>query len=98
MNGSLFYGTLGRLISGLSYVSMLIVAMQIGGLFQFMPPKVAAFILALGATLTSFSERLQGGASSPQVRIAAQQADNRNEIEKPANEDDEEIDLNEINR
>ena len=79
MNGSVFYGPLGRVISALSYVSMLIVAMQIGGMFQFMPPKVAAFILALGATLTAFSERLQGGASSKQVRIEAQQSDNKNE-------------------
>lgn len=79
MNGTIFYGTLGRLLSGLSYVSMLIVAMQIGGMFQFMPPKIAAFILALGATLTAFSERLQGGASSPQVRAAAQQSDRKNE-------------------
>jgi len=82
MNGSIFYGPLGRVISGLSYVSMLIVAMQIGGMFQFMPPKVAAFILALGATVTALSERLQGGASSPQVRIAAQQSDDKNEMEQ----------------
>lgn len=81
MNGSLTYGPLGRLISGFSYVSLLIVAMQIGGMFQFMPPKVAAFILALGATLTAFSERLTGGASNKDVRIAAQQSDNKNEIE-----------------
>jgi len=82
MNGSVFYGTLGRLISGISYVSMLIVAMQIGGMFQFMPPKVAAFILALGATLTAFSERLTGGASNPAVRIAAQNSDEENALEK----------------
>lgn len=81
MNGTVFYGPLGRVISALSYVSMLIVAMQIGGMFQFMPPKVAAFILALGATLTAFSERLQGGASNKQVRIAAQQSDNKNELD-----------------
>ena len=81
VNGSITYGPLGRLISGLSYVSLLIVAMQIGGMFQFMPPKVAAFILALGATITVLSERLQGGASNKEVRIAAQQSDNQNEIE-----------------
>jgi hypothetical protein len=81
VNGTVFYGPLGRLISALSYVSMLIVAMQIGGLFQFMPPKVAALILAIGATLTAFNERLQGGASKKEVRIAAQQSDNKNEIE-----------------
>lgn len=78
MNGSILYGTLGRMLSGISYVSMLIVAMQIGGMFQFMPPKVAAFILALGATLTAFSERLTGGASKPEVRAAAAASDNKN--------------------
>lgn len=82
MNGSILYGTLGRLISGISYVSMLIVAMQIGGMFQFMPPKVAAFILALGATLTAFSERLQGGASNPQTRAQAEQSDQKNAREE----------------
>ena len=81
MNGTILYGTLGRIISGLSYVSMLIVAMQIGGMFQFMPPRIAAFILALGATLTAFSERLQGGASKPTVREAAAEADKKNEID-----------------
>jgi hypothetical protein len=82
MNGSIFYGTIGRLLSGISYVSMLIVAMQIGGMFQFMPPKVAAFILALGATLTAFSERLTGGASNPEVRAAAQASDAKNAREE----------------
>lgn len=79
MDGSILYGSIGRLLSGISYVSMLIVAMQIGGMFQFMPPKVAAFVLALGATLTAFSERLQGGASSPEVRKAAAASDKKNE-------------------
>jgi hypothetical protein len=82
MNGSIFYGAIGRLLSGISYVSMLIVAMQIGGMFQFMPPKVAAFILALGATLTAFSERLTGGASNQKVRLEAQISDNKNELEE----------------
>ena len=81
MSGTVFYGTMGRVISGASYVSMLIVAMQIGGMFEFMPPKIAAFILALGATLTAFSERLSGGASSPAVRAAAAASDHKNEME-----------------
>ena len=81
MHGSILYGTMGRLLSAISYVSMLIVAMQIGGMFQFMPPKVAAFILALGATLTAFSERLQGGASSKEVRAAAAASDAKNTAE-----------------
>lgn len=80
MNGSLLYGPLGRVVSALSYVSMLIVAMQIGGMFQFMPPKVAAFILALGATLTAFSERLTGGASKPEIRAAAAASDKKNTL------------------
>lgn len=62
-------------------MSMLIVAMQIGGMFQFLPPKVAAFILALGATLTALSERLQGGASNPTVRMAAEMSDEKNALE-----------------
>jgi hypothetical protein len=81
MDGAITYGTVGRIISGVSYVSMLIVAMQIGGMFQFMPPKVAAFILALGATLTAFSERLHGGASKSEVRLRAAQSDAKNEKE-----------------
>ncbi len=81
MDGSLLYGTIGRLVSGISYVSMLIVAMQIGGMFQFLPPKVAAFILALGATLTAFSERLTGGASKATVRAAAAASDKKNDME-----------------
>lgn len=81
MNGTIFYGPLGRVISALSYVSMLILCMQLGGVFQFMPPKVAAMILAVGATLTAFNERLQGGASKQSVRIAAQISDNKNELE-----------------
>jgi len=81
MNGNILYGTIGRLLSAISYVSMLIVAMQIGGMFQFMPPKIAAFILALGATLTAFSERLQGGASNKEVRAAAAASDAKNTAE-----------------
>lgn len=80
MDGQLFYGAIGRLLSAISYISMLIVAMQIGGMFQFMPPKIAAFILALGATLTAFSERLQGGASKPEVRAAAAESDRKAEV------------------
>ena len=80
MNGSLLYGPLGRVVSALSYVSMLIVAMQIGGMFQFMPAKVAAFILALGATLTAFSERLTGGASKPEIRAAAAASDKKSSL------------------
>ena len=78
--GSIFYGNIGRILSGISYVSMIIVAMQVGGMMQFMPPKAAAFILALGATLTAFSERIQGGASKPEVRAAAESSDRKNEV------------------
>lgn len=81
MNGSLTYGPLGRILSGVSYLSMLIVAMQLGGMFQFMPSKVAGFILALGATLTTFSERVTGGASKPSVRAAAEQSDDKNALD-----------------
>jgi hypothetical protein len=81
VNGTMFYGPLGRALSALSYVSMLILCMQIGGLLQFMPPKPAALLLAIAATFTAFNERLQGGASKQLVRIAAQLSDNKNELE-----------------
>jgi hypothetical protein len=81
MNGNILYGTIGRLLSAISYVTILIMAMQVGGMFQFLPPKVAAFILALGATLTAFSERLQGGASDPATRTAAAASDAKNKAE-----------------
>lgn len=85
MNGSVTYGPLGRLLSGLSYLSMLIVAAQLGGLIQLLPPKVSAIVLAVGATLTVLSERIQGGASKPEVREAAATSDSSNLLEQ-ANE------------
>lgn len=78
MDLKFLYGMRGRIISSISYLTTLIIAMQIGGMFQFIPPKAAAFILALGATLTAFSERIQGGASNPEVRAAAAMSDAKN--------------------
>lgn len=82
MNGSLLYGPMGRVQATISYVVLIIAAMQVGGLFQFLPPKVTAIIIAAGATLTVLSERLQGGASKPDVRSAAEQADKQNAIDE----------------
>jgi hypothetical protein len=76
--GSIFYGMKGRVLSGISYVVMLISAAQLGGFIALLPPKWSPWIFAVGATLTVFSERVQGGASKPEVRAAAQASDTAN--------------------
>jgi hypothetical protein len=89
MNGSIFYGLKGRVISGVALIagalSAAVSASQQANLVSIFPSTynkyfTAAAIVAL--FLTAFSERLQGGASKPEVRIAAQQSDNKNALEK----------------
>lgn len=84
MNGSIFYGAKGRLISALAIISAFIGALQSSGMLNLLPPKyswVGLVVTAGGLLIAGFSERLQGGASKPEVRIAAQRSDNKNEIE-----------------
>jgi hypothetical protein len=84
MNGSLTYGPKGRLISALAIISAFVGALQASGSLALLPAKYAwlgLVVTAAGLLIAGFSERLQGGASNPQVRIAAQQSDNKNEIE-----------------
>ena len=84
MNGSLFYGPKGRLISALAIISAFIGALQSSGMLNLLPPKYswAGLVVTAGGLLVAgFSERLQGGASNKEVRIAAQQSDNKNELE-----------------
>ena len=84
MNGSVFYGPLGRLISALAIISAFIGALQSSGMLNLLPPKyswVGLLVTAIGLLIAGFSERIQGGASNPQVRIAAQQSDNKNALE-----------------
>ena len=84
MNGSLTYGPLGRLISALAIISAFIGSLQASGMLNLLPAKyswVGLLVTGAGLLIAGFSERIQGGASSQSVRIAAQQSDNKNEIE-----------------
>lgn len=84
MNGSLFYGAKGRLISALAIISAFIGALQASGILVLLPPeysKAGLLVTAAGLLVAGFSERLQGGASNKDVRIAAQQSDNKNALE-----------------
>ncbi len=85
MNGSLTYGPLGRLISALAILSAFIGALESSGYVALLPEKykwIGLAVTCLGLVIAGVSERLQGGASNPQVRIAAQQADNQNEVDR----------------
>lgn len=84
MNGSILYGPTGRLISALAIISAFIGALQSSGMLNLLPPKyswVGLVVTALGLLIAGFSERIQGGASSPQVRAAATASDAKNEME-----------------
>lgn len=81
------YGLRGRIISGLAALagalSAAVSAAQQANLVSIFPPEynkwfTAAAIVSL--FVTAFSERLQGGASSPEVRAAAERSDRRNEL------------------
>lgn len=101
MRGSLTYGPKGRLISALAIISAFTGALEASGYIRFLPERfkwIGIVVTLIGLVVAGASERLQGGASKPEVRIAAQQSDNKNAVEKATNEDDEEIELEDINR
>lgn len=81
MNGSLFYGPAGRLISVLAIVSAFIGALQSSGFLSLLPPKyswVGLIVTAAGLFVAGFSERIQGGASRSEIRMAASKSDQKN--------------------
>lgn len=85
MNGSLFYGPKGRLISALAMVSAFIGALQASGLLTLLPERYAKAGLAVtfvGLLVAGFSERIQGGASKPEIRAAAKTSDEKNAREE----------------
>lgn len=85
MNGSIFYGPKGRLISALAMISAFIGALQASGILMFLPPeyaKVGLVVTAAGLLIAGFSERIQGGASKPEIREAAKTSDEQNAIEE----------------
>lgn len=101
MNGGLTYGPMGRLGSALAIILAFLGALQASGILSLLPQdysKAGLIVTAVGLLVAGFSERIQGGASKREVRIAAQQSDNKNAVKQPDNEDDEEIELDEINR
>lgn len=88
MNGSIFYGLKGRVISGIAgfagVLAAFVAAAQQANLFTLVPPRYTPVVISIPIVslfFTLFSERLQGGASKPEVRIAAQQSDNKNALE-----------------
>jgi hypothetical protein len=85
MDGSLTYGPIGRTVSALAIISAFIGSLQASGFLNLLPAKyswVGLVVTASGLLIAGFSERIQGGASNPEVRIAAQQSDNKNALEQ----------------
>lgn len=55
--------TLGRFINLTGLIVALLMAAQASGLLHLLPSKWEAILIAIGATASAFTERLQGGAS-----------------------------------
>lgn len=85
MNGSLFYGPTGRLVSALAIISAFIGALQASGILTLLPErysKAGLVVTAVGLLVAGLSERIQGGASKPEIRAAAAKSDQKNAIEE----------------
>lgn len=85
MNGNLTYGPLGRLVSALAIISAFVGSLQASGFLALLPPKyswVGLVVTAAGLLVAGFSERIQGGASKPEVRDAAKNSDAKNAREE----------------
>jgi hypothetical protein len=85
MNGSLFYGPKGRLISALAIISAAVAALEASGYATFLPDRykwISVGVTLLGLFIAGFSERLQGGASKPEIRTAAKSSDEKNAREE----------------
>lgn len=82
---ALFYGPKGRFVSGVAgagvIASATLFSLQQSGVFALIPPKytwIQGVVTAILIFVTLFSERIQGGASNPDVRDAAQASDTKN--------------------
>jgi hypothetical protein len=78
----MLYGYSGRVVAAVSLAAGVLAAFvasaQQANLFSLVPQKYLWFATALPIVslfLTGFSERIQGGASKPEVRAAARAAD-----------------------
>jgi hypothetical protein len=81
MNGAFTYGPKGRLASLVAIILAFVGALQASGILSLLPQrysKAGLVVTALGLLVAGFSERIQGGASSPQVRHDAAQSDIKN--------------------
>lgn len=84
-----FHGTRGRIVSGIAgfagVLSGAVSAAQQANLVSIFPPaynKYFGAVAVVSLFITMFSERLQGGASKPEVRAAAESADRKAAIEE----------------
>lgn len=75
LNKLKLYGTRGRLLSGLGLLILITGSLQAGGAFELMPPKLATVCMVVSGVAVALSERIQGGASKPEVREAAAASD-----------------------
>lgn len=85
MNGSLTYGPMGRLISALAIVSAFVGALESSGYVALLPERyrwVGIVVTLTGLVVAGVSERLQGGASKPEIRLAAEHSDQKNAREE----------------
>lgn len=81
MNGTITHGPLGRLISVLAGVAAVIGALEARSVFNVLPEKykwIGPAVTIAGVVITVISERVQGGASNPEVRFAAAESDKKN--------------------
>ena len=85
MNGNFTYGPKGRLISALAIIVAFTGSLEASGALTFLPEKykwVGLVVTLGGLVVTGMSERLQGGASNPEVRAAAAASDVKNAREE----------------
>jgi hypothetical protein len=85
MDGGITYGAKGRLISVLAIIVAFTGSLEASGALAFLPEKykwVGLVVTLAGLVVTGFSERIQGGASNPEVREAAAASDKKNSIEE----------------
>ena len=81
MDGKFTYGPKGRLISVLAMIVAFTGSLEASGALTFLPEKykwIGLAVTLLGLFVTGFSERIQGGASNPQVRAEAAASDQKN--------------------
>lgn len=81
MDGKLTYGPKGRLISVLAIISAVVATLESSGVLTHLPEKykpIGVAVTIAGLVVAGVSERIQGGASDPQVRAEAAASDKNN--------------------